>query len=76
MNDMSSRRLSSRRDFLRVVGLGGLSMAALPALNACGVGTGGGSSGAAKNGAADVTGSFDWKKAKGQKIKILQTPHP
>jgi multiple sugar transport system substrate-binding protein len=76
MNDMSSRRAPSRRDFLRMVGLGGLSMAALPALNACGVGTGGDSSGGAKNGADEVTGSFDWKKAKGEKIKILQTPHP
>ena len=27
------------------------------------------------NGASDVTGGFDWRKASGQKIKVLQTPH-
>ena len=30
----------------------------------------------APNGADDVTGGFDWKKASGTTINILQTPHP
>lgn len=44
------------------------------ALGGCSAVTGGG--GAAKaNGADAVTGSFDWMKAKGTTLKILQTPH-
>ena len=46
----------------------------MPLLNACGVGGGGGP--AAQNGANEVSGGFDWKKAQGTSIKILQTPHP
>lgn len=64
----------SRRDFLKTLGLAGAAVASVPLLNACGVGGGGGAESA--NGATDVSGSFDWKKAKGTKIKILQTPHP
>lgn len=45
----------------------------MPLLNACGVG---GGSPHAANGANDVSGAFDWKKAEGESIKILQTPHP
>jgi multiple sugar transport system substrate-binding protein len=60
----------SRRNILKMFGI--TSTAA--ALAACGVGTGGGG-GKAANGASAVTGGFDWKKAKGTKIKLLQTPH-
>jgi len=62
----------SRRDLLKAAGLAGLGATALPSLAACGVG--GGVRHA--NGASEVTGSFDWKAAKGQTVRILQTPHP
>lgn len=64
----------SRRDILRSVGVAGLGAAAVPLLNACGVG--GDTSTNDGAGANEVTGGFDWKKASGTKIKILQTPHP
>ena len=64
----------TRRDVLRALGLAGSAAAAAPLLNACGVGGGGGQ--AAQNGANAVSGGFDWKKASGTSIKILQTPHP
>lgn len=64
-----------RRDVLRAMGLGAAGLASAPLLTGCGLGTGG-STANKGNGAADVTGSFDWKKAKGTTIKILQTPHP
>jgi len=64
----------SRRALLRSLGAAGLGAASLPILNACGVG-GGGSKNSGEA-AGQVTGAFDWKKAKGTKIKILQTPHP
>jgi multiple sugar transport system substrate-binding protein len=69
----------SRRDVLKGLGIGGLGLAAVPLLSSCGVGTGGGGGGggATTSSAADaVTGAFDWMKAKGESIKILQTPHP
>ena len=48
--------------------------ASIPMLNACGVGgTTSDNSGDAAN---EVTGGFDWKKASGTTLKILQTPHP
>jgi multiple sugar transport system substrate-binding protein len=62
----------SRRDVLKAAGLAGLGATVLPSLAACGVG--GGVRHA--NGASEVTGSFDWKAAKGQTVRILQTPHP
>ena len=65
----------SRRSVLQGFGLAAAGLAAAPILSSCGVGTGNGSS-AAGNGAEAVTGSFDWKKAKGATIKVLQTPHP
>ena len=71
----SSGPVWSRRDLLKSLGVAATGLAALPALNACGVGTGGSDS-KSGNGAGDVTGSFDWKKAKGTTIKLLQTPHP
>lgn len=60
----------SRRALLAAAGLGaaGLSLAGCSAL------TGGGGA-AQANGADAVTGAFDWKKAKGATLKILQTPH-
>jgi multiple sugar transport system substrate-binding protein len=64
----------SRRDILRSLGVAGLGTAAVPLLNACGVG--GGTNTNDSSGAGEVTGGFDWKKASGTKIKILQTPHP
>src|SRR3954452_702707 len=60
----------SRRALL----MAGLGAASLPVLNACGVG--GGGSDNSGDAAGEVTGGFDWKKASGTKIKILQTPHP
>lgn len=64
----------SRRNLLKLMGVAGGSAALAPLLSACGVG--GETSPNQSNGAADVSGAFDWKKAKGEKIKILQTPHP
>jgi len=54
------------------LGLGGVAAATVPVLGACGVG----GRTNAPNGADDVTGGFDWKKASGTTINILQTPHP
>ena len=54
------------------LGLGGVAAASVPVLGACGVG----GRTNAPNGAGDVTGGFDWKKASGTTINILQTPHP
>jgi len=65
---------ATRRDVLKMLGLGGTALAASPLLSAC-VGTGGGTQ-AATNGANEVSGAFDWKKAQGAKLNILQTPHP
>ncbi len=62
----------SRRDLLKAAGLAGLGATVLPSLTACGVGGGE----RHPNGAGEVTGSFDWKAAKGQTVRILQTPHP
>nr|WP_198348069.1 extracellular solute-binding protein [Plantactinospora sp. KBS50] len=65
----------SRRNVLKGLGLAAAGITSAPALAACGVGTGG-TAPDAENGANAVTGAFDWKKAKGATIKILQTPHP
>lgn len=62
----------SRRQLLRNLGLAGTAAAALPVLNACGIGGGVD----AVNGAGEVSGTFDWKKASGTTLNILQTPHP
>lgn len=59
-----------RRSVLKSLGA---AAAAAPLLAACGVG---GSTAETSNGAGEVSGSFDWQKAKGEKLKILQTPHP
>ena len=57
-NDPAPR--PTRRDVLKALGLGGLSVATAPLLSAC-VGTGGSTSGAdTSNGANAVTGAFDW----------------
>ena len=73
---MSAERFSgrqmSRRNMLMALGLGGVAAATVPVLGACGVG----GRTNAPNGAGDVTGGFDWKKASGTTINILQTPHP
>ena len=70
----------NRRAMLKSMGAAGLALGAMPALNACGVtGTGGSSSSSSSGGgsaADEVTGSFDWKKASGTTINVLQTPHP
>jgi multiple sugar transport system substrate-binding protein len=65
----------TRRDVLKAFGLTGAAFASSPLLGACGVGGGGGAPDTG-GGAEEVTGGFDWKKAKGESIKILQTPHP
>ncbi|MEJ3655544.1 extracellular solute-binding protein [Actinomycetes bacterium KLBMP 9759] len=54
-----------------MLGVGGAAAAAAGALSACGIG-----GGDTANGANDVSGPFDWKKAAGATISILQTPHP
>lgn len=64
-------RTPGRRDILRMLGATGAAAASVPLLSACGVG---GNEGSA-NGADEVKGSFDWKKAEGTTIKVLQTPH-
>src|SRR6476646_4253376 len=73
---MSAERFSgrqmSRRNMLMALCLGGVAAATVPVLGACGVG----GRTNAPNGADDVTGGFDWKKASGRTITILQTPHP
>jgi multiple sugar transport system substrate-binding protein len=78
MTDLNLRASVTRRDILRSIGFIGAAVASAPLLSACGVGTGDGDSAAkANSGAAnEVTGGFSWKKAKGTKIKVLQTPHP
>lgn len=68
----SDDRRWSRRDLLRSAGLVGGAALAGSALSACGIG----GAPPAPNGAAAVTGSFDWKKASGTTLHILQTPHP
>ncbi|MDT5106659.1 MAG: multiple sugar transport system substrate-binding protein, partial [Mycobacterium sp.] len=62
----------SRRNMLAALGVAGAAAASLPVLSACGVG----GKPSAPNGASAVSGGFDWKKASGQTINILQTPHP
>src|SRR5262245_51217627 len=62
----------TRRNMLAAMGLAGAAAASLPVLSACGVG----GKPAAPNGADAVTGGFDWRKAAGSTINILQTPHP
>src|SRR5258707_9160443 len=73
---MSAERFSgrqmSRRNMLMALGLGGVAAASVPVLGACGVG----GRTNAPNGADDVSGGFDWKKASGSTINVLQTPHP
>src|SRR4029079_9185785 len=66
-----SRELS-RRNMLAAMGLAGAAAVSLPVLSACGVG----GKTNAPNGADAVSGGFDWKKASGSTINILQTPHP
>lgn len=70
-NPPTSNRISRRR-LLRNAGLAGGAALTLPALNACGIG----GVDPLPNGAAEVTGSFDWKKASGTTLHILQNPHP
>ena len=68
---LGERRLS-RRNMLAAMGLAGAAAVSLPVLSACGVG----GRISAPNGASDVSGGFDWRKAAGSTINILQTPHP
>lgn len=65
----------SRRQLLQGLGIIGAAAAASPLLAACGSTSSAKSTTKAATGANDVTGGFDWKKAKGTKIRILQTPH-
>ncbi len=69
----SSRGLRfSRRQMLTAMGVAGAAAASVPVLSSCGVG----GRASAPNGADAVTGGFDWRKAAGSTINILQTPHP
>jgi multiple sugar transport system substrate-binding protein len=56
---------------LAALGVAGAAAASLPVLSACGVG----GKASARTGVRGQRG-FDWKKASGQTINILQTPHP
>ncbi|MEJ5945194.1 sugar ABC transporter substrate-binding protein [Pseudokineococcus basanitobsidens] len=78
MNASSSHgRDHSRRSILKSLGLAGAGIGSVPLLGACGVGTGTGTSSTTAGSAADeVSGAFDWKKASGTTINVLQTPHP
>ncbi|WP_371190640.1 extracellular solute-binding protein [Tsukamurella sp. 1534] len=62
----------TRRDLLRLLGAGAGAALGTAAFSACGVGGGP----AAPNGASEVSGGFDWRKAAGTTIRVLQTPHP
>ncbi|WP_231703114.1 extracellular solute-binding protein [Tsukamurella asaccharolytica] len=57
---------------LRLFGIGAAGLAGASALSACGIGGGA----PAPNGASEVSGGFDWRKAAGTTIRVLQTPHP
>lgn len=63
-----------RRRLLRAAGYGAAASAALPVLGACGFGGAQNKSGGSE--AADVTGAFDWKRAKGTTIRALLNKHP
>ncbi len=69
---MTSTQRPSRRDLLRTLGAGGAALATGTALTSCGIG----SAAPPGNGAAEVTGPFDWRAAEGETLTILQTPHP
>lgn len=80
MNDISNVRMS-RRQLLTAMGVGAGAFAASQVLSGC-VGAGGtvapgGGGGATAGGSAadEVTGAFDWKRASGTTLHILQTPH-
>ena len=62
----------SRRELLRAAGLAAGAAITAPALSACGVG----GTTEHPNGANAVSGGFDWRKASGQTVRLLQTPHP
>ena len=70
--EYSLGRRIDRRSLLKAAGLTGAALASAPLLGACGVG---GSSGPVDSGPS-VSGAFDWKKASGTTLKLLQTPHP
>jgi multiple sugar transport system substrate-binding protein len=63
-------------DRRRFLGVFGAAAASAPLLAACGTGFGGGTKSGGGSAAADVTGSFDWKRAKGKTIKALLNKHP
>jgi len=74
--DNQLRNTVTRRGLLKGLGLSGAALAASSALAGCVVESGGAAA-SGKGSAADaVTGGFDWKKASGKTIRILQTPHP
>src|SRR4051812_47243784 len=69
----------TRRNMLKMSGIGGLAAAlGIPILSSCATHGGGESGGGAAAGsvADGVTGEFDWKKASGKTIRLLRTPHP
>ena len=66
----------NRRNLLKALGIGAVGLGLPPALSACGIGTGSSSSADTANGANEVTGAFDWKKAKGATIKHPADPAP
>src|ERR1700757_5304113 len=68
----SSGPQMSRRKLLAALGIAGAAAVSVPILSSRGVGR----RVSAPNGAGEVTGGFDWKKASGATINILQTPHP
>ncbi|MGW0962081.1 ABC transporter substrate-binding protein [Streptomyces gelaticus] len=63
-----------RRRFLAIGAATAAS--ATPLLTACGAGFGGGRATGDGSAADDVTGPFDWKRAKGRTVKALLDKHP
>lgn len=61
-----------RRRFLAI----GAAAAATPLLTACGAGFGGGKADGDGSAADEVTGPFDWKRAKDRTVKALLNKHP
>ncbi|MHB1008046.1 MAG: ABC transporter substrate-binding protein [Propionibacteriaceae bacterium] len=69
------KSMLTRRNVLGALGVGAAGLAASSVLSGC-VGVGGTPAPAGGGSAADgITGTFDWKRAAGTTLHLLQTPH-
>src|SRR5665647_2781942 len=69
------KSMLTRRNVLGAMGIGAAGLAASSVLSGC-VGVGGTPAPSGGGSAADaVTGTFDWKRAAGTTLHLLQTPH-